>query len=342
MLPNTLNEETGTAKQRVINFELIAAIVLAIMALGCFTSQMLTINEKTTKLEAALFNILQFLLTVGFTWFSSRAISKGEFEANLKKFAISAYRRISDIEQIVQRLQSKITRMQVNRKSDDGHDLEVILSIVDDTAQIVSSSIADWGDVIGDELITLEKIKRLEKEKQEIQTELPSTEPGDDKIKQLDTKIDSLLSLLPARLQLESRRDDLNTQKKALAIAKFLNEKHSVDNGLELLIQSGGHYGKLIKSSSDVNSRKPLSLKIIPGKAIDIFDKHDMLIGRVLNDTPGTYDLFRKGLELCYGKNILSVEFIGLTESFNKGDSEYSSFRVRVLTPPKLEDDKAK
>src|SRR4051794_14114812 len=94
-----------------INYEVLAAIALALMALAAYATQILLLNEKTTRLEGALFNALQFLLTVGFTWFSSRALTKREFEASLKKFAVSAYRRISDIDRIVARLKRTLDQM---------------------------------------------------------------------------------------------------------------------------------------------------------------------------------------------------------------------------------------
>ena len=100
--------KSASHQLRRSNYELIAAGTLGVLVIACFAVQALALSEKTTKLETILFNCLQFLLTVGFAWFGTKAASRTEFEASLKRFAISAYRRISDIEEIVQRLQIKI------------------------------------------------------------------------------------------------------------------------------------------------------------------------------------------------------------------------------------------
>jgi hypothetical protein len=48
--------------------------------------------------------------------------------------------------------------------------LRIVEAILSDTTQLVRSSISDWGDVIGDELLAIERIKRLEREKEQIHT----------------------------------------------------------------------------------------------------------------------------------------------------------------------------
>jgi hypothetical protein len=189
----------------------IVATVLVIIFFGCSALQVLSLSDKTTKLETVLFNILQFLLAVGFAWFSTRAIVRGEFEGSLKRFAVSAYRRISDIENIVSNLKSRVADMRAKNTEHDSHDLELIAAIVQDTARIVSSSRADWSDVIGEEMIALENITRLENEKAEIEIP-PSTSVTktdfETRVKQIDQKIEDLVSHLPAPLQYEVRRQE--------------------------------------------------------------------------------------------------------------------------------------
>ena len=208
---------TGSSKKGYQNkIDWIVATVLVIIFLGCLALQVLSLSDKTTKLETVLFNILQFLLAVGFAWFSTRAIVRGEFEVSLKRFAVSAYRRISDIENIVASLKSKVAEMRAKNPERDSHDLELIEAIVHDTARIISSSRADWSDVIGEEMLALETIRRLESEKAEIKISPATsvTKPDSDfRVKQIDQKIDTLVSRLPAPLQYqyEARRaENLN------------------------------------------------------------------------------------------------------------------------------------
>jgi hypothetical protein len=83
------------------SLDLIGAIALGLLTVAAFIAQAVASGSDTTPLETGLFNVLQFILTAGFGWFGTRALSRGEFEQSLRRFAVSAYRRISDIEGMV-------------------------------------------------------------------------------------------------------------------------------------------------------------------------------------------------------------------------------------------------
>ncbi len=151
-------ENLNSSPKKKIPFEIIAAIVMGLLAVGCFLFQAISLNSQTTKLETVLFNLLQFLLTIGFAWFSGRELSRVEFEKSLKQFAIGAYRRITDIDKMLRRLQRELTDMQVLEPENQGN-LHIIDAIVYDTCKVVQSSTDDWADVIGNELIAIEKIR---------------------------------------------------------------------------------------------------------------------------------------------------------------------------------------
>ena len=150
------------------SFELIAAIIMGIIAIICFVSQIYFITPKTTQLETVLINLLELFLTIGFAWFSSRAISKKEFESSIKQFAISAYRRILDIDKMLGSLQQELLVMKTNIPANEYLNLQVIGAIVSDTIQVVKSSMDDWTDVIGPEIIYIQNIRRLEHERNRI------------------------------------------------------------------------------------------------------------------------------------------------------------------------------
>jgi hypothetical protein len=194
-----------------IRIEIITAIVLGVLAIACFILQGINLNASTTKMETALFNVLQFLLTVGFSWFSSRAISRADFESSLKRFAISAYRRVMDIEQIIMRLQRESRKMPILNASSDSAHMPAIEAMVLDCTQIVRSSISDWSDVIGEELLALERIQRLQREKDSLASE---NEYGgeDSKIesikKELQVQIEKLKGSLPTQLRLQASDDE--------------------------------------------------------------------------------------------------------------------------------------
>ena len=148
---------------------MIAAVALGALAVFVFVLQVNSFGDQTTARETLLFNALEFVLTVGFAWFSTRAVSRSEFEDSIKRFAISACRRIADIERMILRLQGEVRETLVETSSaEEVSALEVVDAIVGDTVQVVRSSISDWADVIGNELLALEKLKRLQSEHDEV------------------------------------------------------------------------------------------------------------------------------------------------------------------------------
>jgi hypothetical protein len=80
-----MTSETPAKPRKATNIELIVAVVLGALALACIIGQGVTLGPNTTATETFLFNGLQFILTSGFAWFSTRAISRIEFEGSLKK-----------------------------------------------------------------------------------------------------------------------------------------------------------------------------------------------------------------------------------------------------------------
>src|SRR5262245_58636002 len=108
---------------------LVATTVLGVLALAAFGLQIWLADERSSRREAALFSALQFILTAGFTWIGSRAASRRDFEVSLKRFAIGAYRRISDIDRIVTRLRSETRSMIDTPPKDAGPALGVIEAI---------------------------------------------------------------------------------------------------------------------------------------------------------------------------------------------------------------------
>ncbi|MCX5695039.1 MAG: hypothetical protein NTW18_00025 [Candidatus Omnitrophica bacterium] len=312
--------------------DIIAAVILGLLAISCFILQINMLSSQTTQKETVLFNTLQFILTAGFGWFSTRAINRREFEINLKKFALSAFRRITDIDSITGRLRSEINNMLFKRSDSDGYcELNVISAIVEDTRQMIKSSIADWSDVIGEELKTIEKISNLEQEKEKLNIEnvgLDIEKKYDKEIKQLDKQIKELNASLPAKLIVakESSFSSPAIEKQAVF---WLRNQHNVEKGLIIQVVSGGHYGDYeishnLKPKEELNSRKSKE------GGLDVIGKNGVLIGRLLNKTPFFYGDFVTTIEKCYGTNELKLEFIEIINTRKGGDSPMLWYTVKV------------
>ncbi len=174
-------------------------------------------NGNLTQRELNLITGLQFISSIWFGWVISSIFSEQEFQQRQKKFAISAYRRIKEIEitleRLLNRLASKMSRNQTLNK-----ELDVIKEMALSLKTTTRSSKADWADIIGEEIKTLEKIEGVEREERtegverEERTELA---PIDDN----QSRTEKLLKKLPPSLEIQARemnRDRINNGIKKL------------------------------------------------------------------------------------------------------------------------------
>jgi hypothetical protein len=339
MSDNKPMQSDSRGRQRWIGFEWIAAIVLGLLAALCFYLQISSPPATTTQRELALINALQFLLTTGFTWFSTRAVSRFEFEQSLKRFAISAYRRVADIERMIHRLKIEIREMMTERAVEECTELRIVDAIVSDTNQIVRSSISDWADVIGEELLAIEKIRRLEQERETLKGDSEprqAARAGQPTLREIESQIKTLVASLPPRLQLEARGVTDPTRQEQHA-ARWVKRTHEHDNGLRLTVVTGKQYD----SERDQNSLSPNEkLTGTKGKdgGIDVLDIQGKTLGRLQNPSPLGYSEFVRAFELCFGPLPIALEFVESLGREKRDDDEYGWFRVKVLAKPILED----
>lgn len=313
--------------------EIIIAIVMGILTIGAFTIQITMLNKNTTELETILFNSIQFILSMGFAWFSTRAISRSEFDESIKKFAIGAYRRISDIERMISRLRDEIGNMMAHTSDHELHHLEIVNAIVADTIQVVKSSIADWSDVIGDELIVIEKIKRLEEDKIEKESSLQSNkDDSENKLEEINEQITKLISTLPSYLKYEAlERRELSRNLEFAST--WLARKHVDENGLELSVVTGDIYVHE-RDYMSLQENEILHTVKADGNGIDVADESGALLGRLQNNSPLSYAEFSKAFELCYGNHPVKLTFIEAIEGETRNGEFYGWFYVKVLSTP--------
>jgi hypothetical protein len=121
-------------KQSFMQFQdIIAVIVLGLLIAILFIIQFVFLIEKANPMATALYNALQFILTIGFTWFSTRAISRKEFEDGMKRYGNGAYRRIYDISVMLNRLHEKAVEGLNDSEGYERNTLKVIDAIIEDT-----------------------------------------------------------------------------------------------------------------------------------------------------------------------------------------------------------------
>jgi hypothetical protein len=325
-------------------YELIPAIVLGILALVAFGLQIATISatQIATQRETALFGALEFILTVGFAWFSTRAISRQEFERSLRRFAISAYRRVSDIESMLKQLHEDVGGMIIGEsESRPRSDLKVIATAVASVKSVIHSSIADWADVIGDELRMITRIALLETEKRQLSTEAvaevgngPQGGSVQSRAEELQEKINELRAKLPAEIQY-SAPFQIGPYS-ADSRAEWIARTHEAEGGLKLRIE----YGQLYGANGDYSElKKGSQLQIRVSKTdsgLDLTDGAGSCYGQVLNDSPLDYPDWKDALERCYGTLNIPVVFEEILNERPHEPTSKAVLRVRVTIKPQI------
>ena len=318
------------------SIDVISAITLALLAIVAFVVQYAMLDDKTTQRETILFNVTQFILTVGFTWFAARAISASEYEQSLKRFAIGAYRRILDIDNILNRLKSMISRTLINRsRCENCAELQIVTAVIDDAKQMTKSSILDWSDIIGEELLKIQNIKQLEDERKYAFAENIDDEFGknlSEKQKLIDEKLNELLSSLPLNMRVMA---EANKRSKGLAehAARWFHDLHKKDDGLILKVATGLKYGDYDKCELLDKNEKVRVIIDDKGKGDIANDRGDAL-GRVLNNSPLDYYTFTSSLSRLYGSDDIKAEFLGIQEKRETEDGMMAWYTVRVLASP--------
>lgn len=217
--------------------------------------------------------------------------------------------------------------------------LRIVDAIVSDTSQLVRSSISDWGDVIGEELLAIERIKRLEHERARLdRDDLSAKRPFDaDQIrkeKALNQAIASILETLPAKLQLDTESESPATQV-VRRTARSIARRHRAQKGLRLTVFTGGLY----LSERDYKTLTPgeiLSTEKDKEGGIDVRDGAGLGVGRLLNFTQVDYDSMVSALELCYGSARISLEFMEEGNRYIEGNEETVCLEMRIVTEPVL------
>lgn len=161
-------------------------------------------SDDASKLESTLFSILQFIFSLGFGWIITKITSTTEFYESQKRFALSAYRRIKEIEKAVERLiqrtNSGLTSLAVENNNNS---LEAVNLMAIHIRETIRSSIADWADIIGEEIETVDEIEKKEDELQKMYQE--KTNSSDELLEKISKDIANLKSSLPSELKMVTR-----------------------------------------------------------------------------------------------------------------------------------------
>ena len=298
-------------------------ILLAVLLIGIVflvVEQIYTANTAT-ELETVLFNILQFIFSLVFAWMLSKIVTETQFLESQKKFAIGAFRRIKEIERSLGRTYGYVENMEVNQKEPKTTKISVIKISLMNAQDLVKSSIADWSDIIGDEISIANEIRRLQilrNEKAESETD-GRKEKTTDSIqtkKEIEKRIAELSKDLPAELQItieESIEEDQVDKG-----VEFLASEWKKNKGLEFL----AFWEPDDSFSKNVNEIKPGDTVFVARGFTEkrdgpllVYDEKDEWIGVVYNlcsDIGCNYDDFISAMEEFYDRKLLPKFFAGI------------------------------
>lgn len=187
------------------NFDWTLIGFLIIISIGLLWLEFNTNTNPLHPQTIFIIRALQLIASIAVGFFIQRIQSKEEFQADLKNFALSAYRRIVDIEKIANRLLVVTNNAKQKVDRDETSDIDVIKEIALSIKYTVSSSNADWVDIIGEELKKKERINELQTQKALLTIETQkaaSPQNGTEKqLNQIRTELSNLRSELPLILQ---------------------------------------------------------------------------------------------------------------------------------------------
>ncbi|MCX6074154.1 MAG: hypothetical protein NTY39_07545 [Campylobacterales bacterium] len=306
----------------------------AVLLLGFF--QIYT-SATATKVEGALFNVLQFIFSIIFAWFLSAFIGESQFVESQRKFAIGAFRRIKEIERSINRTQKYVSLLEDEADNIVKAKLIAVnggLSAMQDT---VRSSIADWSDIIGDEIqITHEtnKLKKIRNDNDEVNQHIDGSTTEN-----ITDKINALIQSLPKEIanDFESYEDTM-IEECVEDIANQWLEERQLD--LYCFWDSNGMFSSDV-SSVKAGDRLSLSRGMTESRmgALMLFNDDNQQVAVVTNvcTNEATYEDFVEAFEAFYGRKLipkvlngkpLTVKVIKIEEFDHQSERQHLTVQV--------------
>lgn len=330
-MENMNNKKTGI-------LEIVFSLLLLIATIATIILQIFFSSPSSTKTETTLFSVLQFIFSLAFSWILARISLRDEFHASQKKFAISAYRRIIEINNAVNRLVDRTTSHMGKNENTTNHELDVITEISIGIRESIRSSISDWADIIGDEIETVEKIQAIrEKQAYEQSSGKQLSGVSEKSIEESNVVIENLFSKLPTSLKITT--DEVGRQFERMNEAKIkLNLEKKKRGYIEL---NGEHYPSFENDIFNFKEGDFLQVKIGDNeKRIGVFIAYDdsgRSVGVILNNLFGIaegYSDFVSMLIGYLGRSQFQIQILSIDRNREKGKDSPHNFTVKIIDTP--------
>lgn len=325
---------------KAVNSLRTAIIAASLLAVACLVVIQIVTANTATKLEIALFNVLQFVFSLVFAWQLSDVASEKRFQDAQRRFAMAAFRRIKEIERSLVRLKSYVSPKKATTRDELRETISIIRVGLESAQDNVRSSVADWSDIIGDEIQVANEVSRLKILREEIEgaeskiVDGRLTQELSDRIESVDKKIEELTRTLPAEMR-GAVEDEISVDMDELVSALRSEWRKTGKLTLRANWDSSDSYqGDL----SEMRSGDHVQLGRGSTKSRDdvvlLFNAQHKKVAVILNDLSEEgcdYDTFRRVLLDLFGTSLLLDEGEGLTAIIKE-------IKPRVVQEPDEED----
>lgn len=289
--------------------------------------------DTATKTEATLFNIIQFIFSIIFAWLLSAFMGESQYIESQRKFAIGAFRRIKEIERSINRTEKYLGYLEHTKDEIIKSKIIAVKGGLASMQDTVRSSIADWSDIIGDEIQIskeIDKLKKLRNDSMDIQNNQSTT------IEDVDAKINKLMESLPQELlrELEIENDniveecieelaDLWIENEGIILDCFWEKESTMIESIDAL---------------KVNDRLQLARGMTENRtgALMLYNDNHQQVAVVTNvcTNEAEYDDFVESLEKFYNRkfipsmlngNPLSVKILHIEDFNHESERQYLS-----------------
>lgn len=324
--------------------------IFGVISITIIILQICTINSTTTKLEVALLNILQFIFSIAFSWFLAKITFQSEFIKNQKKFGIAAYRRITEIDKRVSQLIDKIYYKTTNPSKDSKLDLEIFDAMTSSIKQSINSCIADWGDIIGDELDALQTINNLTKEREKLLSD-NNTSYDDNNASYVDItnistinttvdeynkKIETLMSSLPDPIKLQIKSDSMDNNIIAVQqrIKSNINKIEKIIQDFGVLELDGFWTYTFANDIRNFQIGDQIKIHVSEDNEVDAFDEDNNIIGRITNSYGVSYNDFSNMLKDYFGDDGITLKLTHIEQQPNMKNKRIAFKGVAIIGTP--------
>jgi hypothetical protein len=320
-----------------------AVIAATIGVLGLAIAQIMRV-DTATKLEVVFFNIFQFALSLLIGWLLSHSLSEETFREAQRRFAVAAFRRIMAIERSLLRLQSRLDVPATATREQLRETMSVARIGLDAAQDNVRSSIADWGDVIGDEIHVAREVSRLKGLREVEKDPTGRIEASSSDLAELNKQIQALKEKLPATIRAEVDADEFDFSEAATGIRNRLLNNQLVFSVYWDALDSWDRTPNDVSVGDSV-----LVARVITenrGEVLIVYDKDHHKVGVVINDFGDDgipYDNFTMTMRDVFGSLMVErstalkatvLEILPLRKP--KGPDEEEGQHFRILIPPEL------